>query len=48
MLYAQVVNVKLNVMSNEETFVYLIINCWKQMNSYIEKACDKRNGSLYK
>ncbi len=29
-LYARVVNVEFNVMSNEEKFVYLINNCWKE------------------
>ena len=48
MLYNKVVNVEFNVMSNEEKFVYLINNCWKELSIYIEKAWDKRNGSLYK
>ncbi len=42
-LYAKVVNVEFNVMSNEEKLVYLINNCWKELSIYIEKAWDKRN-----
>ncbi len=48
MFYAKVIHVEFNVMSNEETFVYLINNCWKELSIYIEKAWDERNGSLYK
>ncbi len=40
-LYAKVVNVEFNVMSNEEKFVYLINNCWKELSIYIEKEWDK-------
>ncbi len=47
-MYAKVVNVEFNVMSNEEKFVYLINNCWKELSIYIEKALDKRNVSSYK
>ncbi len=47
-LYANVVNVEFNVISNEETFACLINNSWKELSIYIEKAWDKRNGSLYK
>ncbi len=48
MLYAKVVNVEFNVMSNEEKFIYLINNYWKELRIYVEKAWDERNGSLYK
>ncbi len=48
MLYAQVVNVEFNVMSNEERFVNLINNYWKELSIYIEKMWDKRNSGLYK
>ncbi len=48
MLYGKVVNIELNVMSNEEKFVYLINQYWKELSIYIEKAWDIRNGILYK
>ncbi len=48
MLYAKVVNFEFNLISNEETFVYLINNYREELNSYIERALGKINGSLYK
>ncbi len=48
MLYAKVVNDEFNVMSNEENFVYVINNCWKELRIYIEKLWDKICVSLYK
>ncbi len=39
-LYAKVVD--LEFMSNEEKFVYLINNCWKELSIYIQKVCGKK------
>ncbi len=49
MWYAKVVNVEYNIISNEENFVYLTNNYYKEISIYSEKTWDKRNGiSLYK
>ncbi len=40
MLYAEFVNVEFITMSNEEKFIYLINNYWKEQSIYTKKAWD--------
>ncbi len=47
-MYAKIVNIEFNVISNEDKFEYLINNYKKRLSIYIKKAWVNRNGSLYK